>query len=392
MLQRHTLGRVPAKPHTALRDDDGQLLLETCITRDGFSGPFSMIYSRMSATDENAVEPYELPGFCPLEYPAEQHLRRRHVQSQQLTPAGDFLNGRRTLLVANNIHVGVCKPNTSAAPHYFMNGDGDELYFAKSGSGWIESLYGVLPFRELDYILIPRSTPYRLHLEGDHGTLLIMEGRPRLGIPSDYRNTWGQLSDFAPYSHRDFRAPTELVRYDPARHGQPPFEVIVKTGDALTRRSCPEFPLGIAGFDGALYPIAFNILDFQPKTGQVHLPPTVHTTFAGDGFVVCSFVPRVVDFHPEAIPCPYAHANVEMDEILYYVKGNFTSRKGIDSESFSLHPLGIAHGPHPGMYEKSIGSQRTNELAVMIDSYHPFRLTAAADRIEDKDYHTSWVR
>ena len=390
MLHRHTLGKVPAKPHTAFYDENGKLLMEQMITRQGFEGPFTILYYRIPPTDEFEVEPLALPGFCPYELLSKQPLHRRHIQAQQLKPHGDFLTGRQTLLVNTNVHMGVVKP-CQPAQRFFSNGDGDELWFIKEGSGRLESLYGVLPFRKHDYVLIPKSTPYRLHFDGDKGNALVFEGRPWLGIPGDYRNNWGQLTDFAPYTHRDFRLPTELLDREAVTNGSPVFEMIVKMSGELTVHKYKHFPLDVVGWDGALYPVAFNIHDYQPKTGLVHLPPTIHTTFAGQGFVVCSFVPRVTDTHEQAVPCPYAHASVDMDEILYYVEGNFTSRRGIDSESISLHPLGVTHGPHPGAYEKSIGTRRTDELAVMCDAYEPFRLTTLAAKIEDPNYHKTWV-
>jgi homogentisate 1,2-dioxygenase len=389
MLHRHTLGRIPAKHHTALYDDDGRLLREQMITRDGFNGPFSILYYRTPPTDEFEVTPLRLEGFCPLELATQQPLRRRHFRTAELAAGGDYLTGRRTLLVNRHVHLGIIKP-TEPTERYFSNGDGDELYFVTHGSGYVDSVYGVLPFREHDYILIPKSTPYRLRLDGDRGTLLVFEGRPRLGIPGDYRNRWGQLTDFAPYSHRDFRVPQELLPVEPPQRTRP-FEMVVKAGDELTVHGYKQFPLDVVGWDGVLYPVAFNIHDYQPRTGLVHLPPTIHTTFSGEGFVVCSFVPRKVDYHEKAIPCPYAHSSVDMDEVLYYVAGNFTSRRGIGPESISLHPQGITHGPHPGTYEKSIGTERTDELAVMCDTHEPLRMTTIAVGVEDKDYHTSWV-
>ncbi len=394
MLHRHTLGRVPPKPHTTFRDENGKLLMEQMVTRDGFEGPFSILYYRIPPTDEFEVENLKLPGYCPFEPVREQPLHRRHIRTQDLKPGGDFLTGRRTLLFNSTLHIGICKP-AQPAGDFFSNGDGDELLFIKQGSGRLESIYGVLPFREHDYVLIPRSTAYRLHLEGDRGTILYFEGRPKLGIPGDYRNKWGQLTDFAPYSHRDFRLPAELLRFDERSHGKPPYRIVVKQADGLTVHKYKHFPLDVVGWDGALYPVAFSIHDYQPKTGLVHLPPTIHTTFAGPGFVVCSFVPRLVDYFDrgdsKAIPCPYAHSSVDMDEILYYVEGNFTSRRGIESESISLHPQGVTHGPHPGTYERSVGTKRTDELAVMCDTYEPLKMTTAADEVEDKKYHTSWV-
>jgi homogentisate 1,2-dioxygenase len=391
MIHRHTLGRVPAKPHTAFHDGDGTLLMEHLATREGFHGPFSILYYRTPPTYAKGVEPINLSGFCPFELLADQPVRRRHIRTQNVPAGGDFLTARRTLLVNDSLQIGVSKP-TVATRRFFANGDGDELYFVTAGKGVLESDYGVLPFREHDYLLVPRSTPYRLVFEGGGATLLIFEGRPRLDIPGDFRNRYGQLTEYAPYSHRDFRVPTQLLHFDRARHGDPPHLVVVKACDRATVHQYDHFPHEVVGWDGFVYPVAFNIHDYQPKTGLVHLPPTIHVTFAGHDFVVCSFVPRLVDYHEKAVPCPYGHGNLDMDEVLYYVRGNFTSRKGIAAESISLHPIGIPHGPHPGTYEKSIGTKRTDELAVMCDAYKPFRLTAEAARIEDADYHFSWVR
>ena len=394
MIHQMVLGRVPAKPHTALYSTDkgteGQLLMEHCLTREGFEGPFSILYYKTPPTDESAVEEIQLPGFCPFTLGSVPKLHRQHLRTAQFPHAGDFLYGRKTILVNDDLQIGVIK--TATAPtRFFSNADGDELYFIKQGDGVLESLYGFLPFRCHDYLLVPRSTPYRLHFNGHHGTALVFEGRPKIAIPSEYRNSCGQISMYAPYSHRDFRVPERLLAYDEQRHGKGPFPHVVKMCDRLSVHTFKHFPFELEGWDGAVYPVAFNIHDYQAKTGLVHLPPTIHTTFAGKSFVICSFVPRLVDYHPQAIPCPYGHANVEMDEILYYVDGNFTSRKGIESESISLHPQGIPHGPHPGTYAKSIGTKRTEELAVMCGGYQPFRLTSLAESVEQKDYHTTWV-
>lgn len=394
MIHRMTLGRIPAKPHTVFRDEDGKLLMEQMVTREGFEGPYSILYYRTPPTDEFEVESLKIPGFVPFELVTEQPLHRRHIKSQDLPPGGDFLTGRKTLLVNADVHISLVKP-THAPKRFFSNGDGDELYFIKAGSGRLESVYGVQPFREHDYILIPKSTAYRLHFDGGSGVAMIFEGRPWLGIPGPYRNRHGQITDFAPFSHRDFGVPAQLLKHDATAHPLP-FELVVKQGDQLSVHRYQHFPLDVVGWDGVLFPVTFNIHDYQPKTGLVHLPPTIHTNFAGEGFVVCSFVPRKVDYFARgdvrAIPCPYAHSSVDMDEILYYVDGNFTSRRGIKSESISLHPQGITHGPHPGTYERSIGTDRTDELAVMCDTYRPLRMTTVAAGIEDQGYHLSWVR
>jgi len=390
MLQRHTLGSIPPKPHTT-HYVDGKLMMEQCMTREGFDGPFSILYFKVPPTDECATEPASIAGYCPVEAVKEQPVHRRHVRTQDLKGGGDFLHARRTLLINDDIHIGVAKV-TEAARDFFSNGDGDECFFAYDCSGKVESIYGWLPFRKYDYVIVPHGTPYRIHLEGNTGTLLYFEGRPELGIPRNFRNAYGQLTMFAPYSHRDFRMPQELLEFDRGLHGDPPYRLVVKRGDQMTVHLFDHFPHEVVGWDGFVYPMAFNILDYQPKTGQIHLPPTSHITFAGKGFVVCSFVPRMVDYHEKSIPCPYGHASVDCDEILYYVEGNFTSRKGIESQSISLHPMGIPHGPHPGTYEKSVGTKRTDELAVMCDTFKPLRLTTVADGIEDKDYHLTWAK
>jgi len=394
MIHRMTLGKIPAKPHTTFYDDNGKLLMEQMVTREGFNGPFSILYYRIPPTDEFEVQPLKQPGFLPFELVKEQPLHRRHIKSQDMKPAGNFLTGRKMMMVNKTLQISIAKP-CEPATHFFSNGDGDECWFVKEGSGKLESLYGVVHFRKHDYLLIPKSTPYRIHLDGNTGTLMAFEGRPWIGVPRQYRNAHGQITDYAPFSHRDFRGPTELMRYDTPVTAAKPFELVVKMCDELSVHRYTHFPLDVVGWDGLIYPVAFNIHDFQPKTASVHLPPTIHTTFAGDDFVICSFVPRMVDYYDrngaKAIPCPYAHASVDMDEILYYVEGNFTSRKGIASESISLHPLGVTHGPHPGTYEKSVGAARTDELAVMCDAYTPFRLTTIAAGVEDVGYHKSWV-
>ncbi len=389
MIHRHVLGKVPRNPHTAFYED-GKLLMEHCHTREGFDGAFSIMYYRVPPTDENAVERLTLPGFCPFEPLQDQPLYRRHIKTPQLKLTGDFLDARRTLLFNNDVHIGMVKP-TKTSQRFFLNGDGDELYYTYRGTGRLESVFGVLDFKEGDYLHVPRGTPYRFQWQGDNPEFLVFEGRVFIDIPKEYRNRYGQITMYAPYTNRDFRLPQSLLTYDEASHGQAPFKLVVKRQDELTVHLHQHFPYDLVGWDGYVYPFAFSIYDYKPRTGMIHLPPTIHTTFAGNRFVVCSFVPRKVDYIEGAIPCPYGHAAVHMDEILFYVAGNFTSRKGIDSGSISLHPAGIPHGPHPGTYQASIGSERTDELAVMCDTYEQLRLTNLAHDLEDKDYHLTWL-
>ncbi|MFO0972142.1 MAG: homogentisate 1,2-dioxygenase domain-containing protein [Phycisphaerae bacterium] len=397
MIHRMQLGRVPPKPHTTFRDETGKLLMEHCLTREGFEGSFSILYYRMPPTDENAVEKLAIPGFAPFEPLAEQPLHRRHIMTPALAAkvSGDFLDARRTLMFNSDVQIGMVQP-TQRSARFFANGDGDELFFVNAGSGRFETLMGVLPFRKHDYVHIPRAVPYRIRFDdGVRPDLLVFEGRGFIDIPKEWRNRAGQITMYAPYTHRDFHGPTDLLAYNRAEHGTPPFKLVVKRADVLTVHLFQHFPHELVGWDGFCFPFTFNVHDYQPKTSTIHLPPTIHLTFAGNEFVVCSFVPRKVDYFSrdgaQAIPCPYGHASVHMDEILFYVDGNFTSRRGILPGSISLHPAGIPHGPHPGTYEKSVGTDRTSELAVMCDTYKQLQLTTVAHEIEDQDYHLTWV-
>ncbi|MEK6676536.1 MAG: homogentisate 1,2-dioxygenase domain-containing protein [Planctomycetota bacterium] len=393
MIHYHQLGSVPPKQHIT-HYEDGKLLMEQCVTRIGFESMYSILYYRVPPTDETSVETMTLPGYCPFEPARDQALYRRHLRTQEMKPDGDFLTGRRIVLYNDDIRIGICKPN-KPPKNFFSNADGDECWFAYDQGGTVESIYGILPFRKHDYVIIPKGTPYRLHHDGTDATFLLFESNSYIDVPKQFRNESGQVTMYAPFCHRDFRVPTELMHFDRAKHGDPPYPWIVKRDDRLTVHLFKHFPWDVVGWDGFTYPVAFSIHDYQPRTATVHLPPTTHTTFAGRGFVICSFVPRKVDYFDRdgrrAIPCPYGHASVDCDEILYYVDGNFTSRKGIESQSISLHPMGIPHGPHPGTYERSIGTDRTNELAVMCDTFKALKMTAIADTIEVKDYHYTWV-
>jgi len=394
MIHYHRVGNIPPKHHVTHREN-GKLLMEQCMTRVGFDSTYSILYFRTPPTDEFAVRTTELPGFCPIQPVAEQPLHRRHVRTQDLEHGGDFLTARRTLLMNDDVRVGVSKPD-GPGKDWFSNGEGDECWFAYEGGGLLETIYGPIEFRKQDYLIIPKGTPYRIHPEGGKGTFLVFESATYIDVPKQFRNEAGQITMDGPYCHRDFRMPTELLKFDEAKHGKGPYPLIVKYDNRLSVHEYKHFPWDLAGWDGCAYPVAFNIRDYQPRTGSIHLPPTIHITFAGRGFIICSFVPRKVDYYErgehKAIPCPYGHASVDCDEILYYVEGNFTSRKGIEQESISLHPMGVPHGPHPGTYEKSVGADRTQELAVMCDTFKPLMLTEVAAGVEDKDYHYTWVK
>lgn len=385
MIHRLQRGLVPAKHHTALRVD-GELAFEHCITRRGFEGLYTIAYHRRPphwVGEEEDLGPH--PGFAEPSW--DGPVRRRHFLTPQI-PAGGTPFGSRKLLLANrDIGVWLARPK-SGDDTLVANADADELTFVHAGSGRLETPLGVVPFGKGDYVFVPRAMPHRMQLD-EEAFLLVLEGRSWIDLPSQFRNPGGQLRMDAPYSHRDFREPA-WPEGGPSCLGAPRTVTVMRHG-RLSRLEMANDPFDVIGWDGQLWPFAFPIRAYQPKTGLVHLPPTSHITFAGGGFVVCSFVPRLVDYHEQAIPCPYPHSSVDCDEVLFYVDGNFTSRKGIGVASVTLHPVGLAHGPHPGRYEASMGQRRTDELAVMVDTFQPLLPTAHARAIEDDAYNRSWV-
>lgn len=395
MIDRRSAGRLPAKPHTVFRDDAGRLLYEECLTREGFDGPFTILYHQEHP--QAAVSTNTLPGLpeLPFARPAsgasapERPLAKRHYRSGQV-PAGRRggppCAARVPLLFNDDVTISVLFPDASD-PVYVSNGDGDDLYFIFEGGGVVRSLLGDLRFAAGDYVCVPKGLVHRMLPDaGPPQHWLALECHGGLHLPRQFRNETGQLRMDAPYGHRDFRTP-ELAppRDEGLRH------LLVKRCGRGHAFLLPGSPLDVVGWDGTVYPWAFPILSFQPRAGQVHLPPTVHGTFAARGALVCSFVPRVVDFHPDAIPCPYPHSSVDCDEVIFYCRGNFTSRRGVGPGSLSHHPAGVAHGPHPGAYEASIGTTRTDELAVMLDTWRPLVPTAEALSVEDLAYDRSFV-
>jgi homogentisate 1,2-dioxygenase len=387
MIERVVEGLVPRKHHLQLKDASGHLHWEQCITQDGFEAPYTITYHR-NAPHRQVPAP-TTHQFAATRAPAtaEQALRKRHFLSQQL-PASTKgpLDSRVPLLFNADITLSVLKPGADD-PVYFVNGDGDDLFYVHEGQGTLRTLVGDVPFREGDYVFVPRGLLHRFILEPNRPQWwLSIECRGGMHVPKQWRNGVGQLRMDAPYCHRDFRKPTFKGPLDEGLR-----ELVVKRGDAFHGFTVKESPLDVVGWDGTVYPWAFHILDFQPRVGLTHLPPTWHGTFAARGALICSFVPRPVDFHPEAIPCPYPHSSVDVDEFLFYCKGNFTSRRGVGPGSMSFHPAGIPHGPHPGAYEASIGHKETNELAVMLDCLLPLTMTAAAAGLEDPKYHSSFL-
>ena len=384
MTYYYRLGEVPHKRHTQYRQPDGSLYHEEVMGIHGFAGAQSILYhlyppTRISRVlGEARVEiPYETAGA----------LRPRHLRSVGLPAGGDAVSGRVPLMGNNDVVLYGARPDR-AMDYWYKFAHGDDVYFIHDGTGVLESQYGLLRYRPGDYLVIPTGVLWRiLPDEGVPQRMLVIEAYGHIEPPKRYLNNYGQFLEHAPFCERDIRPPDRLVTYD--EQGQ--FEVHVKARGLVTRFQYPHHPLDVVGWDGHLWPFAFNIEDFEPITGRVHQPPPVHQTFDGPGFVICSFVPRLFDYHPLAIPAPYNHSNVDSDEVLYYVEGDFMSRKGIERASFTVHPNGIPHGPHPGTYEGSIGKARTDELAVMVDTFRPLRLTTHALALEDENYVYSWL-
>jgi len=388
MIDRMSCGLLPDKPHTAMRDAEGRIFYEEMHTRDGFSGAFTYLYHRHPPTPAVVVEPTRRGHPAAVAHPeGAVPLKRRLYDTRRLEPTGSPFEARVPLLFNTDLTVSFACPSATDDV-YFSNGDGDELWYVEEGAARIESLCGWLPVQAGDYVWIPKAMIHRWHLQGPM-RMLCFEARGGVMVPRDFRNPVGQLKMDAPYTHRDFVRPEGPIA-TPDRIQDGPRELFVKKRGVFSRLVLERPPMDVVGWDGFVYPWAFAIEKYQPKTGLVHLPPTIHTTFAGPGFVVCSFVPRVTDTHPQAIPCPYPHSSVDCDEVILYLRGNFTSRRGVGPGAISLHPAGVVHGPHPGAYEASIGSKRTDELAVMVDTLAPLVPTAQAANIEDPAYHDSW--
>ena len=384
----HKLGDLPRKRHTQFRKPDGTLFSEQVMGTKGFSGIQSIVYHHNPPTAIRAVEDL---GPVRIELEEEGALRHRHFRSAKLAAGGDILGGRQVMLHNNDLTISIAKPDRAMTlgdgrPFWYRNGEGDEVIFIHEGEGHLDTTFGRLPFRRGDYLVIPIGTTWRMEASGPVRTLVI-EARGSIEPPRRYRNEYGQLMEHAPFCERDMRAPLELPSY--TERGE--FAVVVRAHGRHTLHTLGHHPLDTVGWDGFLYPYAFNIEDFEPITGRIHQPPPVHQNFQGPNFVICSFVPRLYDYHPQAIPAPYNHSNVDSDEVLYYVEGNFMSRRGIEESSITLHPSGLPHGPHPGTVENSIGKERTEELAVMIDTFHPLHVARAALPIEDEKYPFSWA-
>ncbi len=383
MTYYYQLGTIPHKRHTQFRQPDGSLYHEELIGTLGFSGVQALLYHLRPPTQ---VQGILLDRKTTLVYEDSGPLRHRHLRTSTVPEGGDAIAARIPLMANADLCISVARP-TDAMAYWYRCDRTDEVIFVHDGSGTLESQYGLLPYQPGDYLVIPTGVLWRLLPEpGCPQRLLIVEANSHIAPPRRYLNQYGQFLEHAPYCERDIRPPEQLTPHDEAGE----FEVRIKGRGHISRYLYDYHPLDVVGWDGHLWPFAFNIRDFEPVTGRVHQPPPVHQTFEAPGFVICSFVPRLFDYHPQAIPAPYNHANVDSDEIIYYLDGNFMSRKGIERGSITLHPSGIPHGPHPGCYEGSVGQERTEELAVMVDTFKPLQLTTKAILFEDETYAYSW--
>ncbi|HLT71067.1 MAG TPA: homogentisate 1,2-dioxygenase [Cyclobacteriaceae bacterium] len=378
------LGKIPPKRHTQFRQPDNNLYREEVVSSRGFSGIYSIQYHINPPTRIKSVGKAEKYGPKVLN---EYGLKHIHLNTSGVKTTGDdYLSSRKVLLANSDCAISICAPQRRQMHYFYKNAEGDEVVFVHDGRGSLISPFGKLDFRKGDYVVIPRTVIYKLEFDEGPVRLLIIESASPVETVKRYRNELGQLLEHAPYCERDIRPPHELI----TETGKAEHIIKIKKEGFLHHYHYDHSPLDLVGWDGFLWPYAFSIHDFEPITGRIHQPPPVHQTFQGHNYVICSFVPRLFDYHPLSIPAPYNHSNIDSDEVLYYAEGNFMSRKGIERGSFTLHPGGLPHGPHPGTVEKSIGAKATEELAVMIDTFRPLHPTEDAMEFVDKNYPMSW--
>lgn len=384
MAYYHKLGSVPKKRHTQFRKEDGTLYSEQLFSTEGFSNDYSLLYhihppTLIIKTDKGIPV---APNIA-----EEKMLKHRSFEGFNIKPAKDYLESRVPVLVNNDVHIVLAAPQKSVEDYFYKNTDADELIFVHEGNGVLKTMYGELLFGYGDYLSIPRGTIYQIHFNDEANRLFIVESFSPIRFPKKYVSKYGQLLEHSPFTDRDLRVPQNLQAHD--ERGD--FIIRAKKKGVLYSLHYGTHPFDVVGWDGCCYPFAFSIHDFEPITGRVHQPPPVHQTFEANNFVVCSFVPRLFDYHPLAVPAPYNHSNIDSDELIYYVDGDFMSRKNVTKGMMTLHPAGIPHGPHPGMVEKSIGAKETKELAVMVDTFHPLMITKEGLVIENENYSMSWA-
>jgi len=380
----HKLGKIPPKRHTQFRKEDGSLYAEQLFGTIGFDGMYSNSYHEQRPTQVKEIK--KQYSVAP-KIAQKNNIQSYRLRGFQVAPEKDYLESRKAVLTNSDCTIILAAPQESQDDYFYKNTDADELIFIHKGSGKLRTHLGNLDFKYGDYLVIPRGMIYKMQFNDDNNRLFIVESRRPIYTPKRYRNWFGQLLEHSPFCERDIRKPYELETND--ENGE--FLMKVKKGDEIFDMVYASHPFDVVGYDGFNYPYAFSIHDFEPITGRIHQPPPVHQTFETDAFVVCSFVPRLYDYHPKSIPAPYNHSNIDSDEVLYYVDGDFMSRNDVDAGHISLHPAGIPHGPHPGSVERSIGKVRTDELAVMVDTFKPLMVTEEALKIADDTYYQSWL-
>ena len=377
-------GQVPHKRHTIFRKPDGNLYAEELVSTEGFNDVYSLIYHQWPPTMVKSIgQPIDIAP----KIAAKSNMQHRSFKGFNIEPEDDYLESRKEVLVNSDVYISLAAPRHSMKDYFYKNSQADEMIFIHRGKGSLKTIFGSLPFAYGDHLIIPRGTIYQIDFETTDNRLFIVESFHPLRFPKRYTNKNGQLLEHSPFCERDIRTPENLETHD--QKGD--FLVKIKRSDKLFPYVYATHPFDAIGWDGCHYPFALSIHDFEPITGRIHQPPPVHQTFETPAFVTCAFVPRMYDYHPEAIPAPYNHSNVDSDEVLYYVDGDFMSRNHIEHGMITLHPIGIVHGPHPGAAERSIGKKETQELAVMVDTVKPLMLTEEAFRIEDPDYYKSWL-
>ena len=383
MSRYHTLGKIPHKRHTTFKKEDGTLFQEELFGTAGFAGMSSLIYHLYPPTVVSEIK--KVKDLTP-KIAIDKNMKALSFKGFSLQPEEGYLESRKVLFVNNDLKIGLAAPKSFSADYFYRNSDSDEMLFIHVGSGKLRTMYGSLDFKYGDYLIIPKGTTYQIDFDTEDNRILFIESASAITTPNRYRNNYGQFLEHSPFCERDFRLPKDLKTHD--EKGQ--FKILSKKQDALWEYTHENHPFDVVGWDGFNYPYAFSIHDFEPITGRVHLPPPIHQQWEANGFVVCSFVPRMYDYHPEAIPAPYHHSNIDSEELLYYVDGDFMSRNNIQKGQITLHPGGIPHGPHPGAIERSVGKKLTEELAVMIDPFSPVMITEEAMNLQVDDYYKSW--
>ena len=384
MPQYHKQGSIPRKRHTQFRNEEGKLYSEELVSTHGFSNIYSLIYHCHPPTMVKSLgEPFSREP----KVVAQKFLKHQSFLGFNIQQEDDYIESKKAVLINNDLHISLAAPRKSITDYYLKNADADEVIFVHKGSGILKTIYGDIEFGYGDYLVIPRGTIFQLHFNDENNRLFIVDSFTAIEFPKRYMNNYGQFEEHAPMCERDIRRPENMKTINETGD----FKVMIKKQGIVYPYIYATHPFDAIGWDGNLYPYAFNIQDFEPITGRLHMPPPIHQTFEAHNFVICSFVPRMYDYHPLSIPAPYNHSNVDSDEVLYYVDGDFMSRKSVTQGQITLHPAGIPHGPHPGTVEKSIGKKETMELAVMVDTFKPLWLTEDGVKIMTDDYYRSWI-